>query len=71
LLVERRKVRCIDVVGVGAIAEELEERQIGSLFGSLSQSLDLRCLEQLGEYKGIGMGGGSCDEVGGGAGGRG
>jgi hypothetical protein len=36
LLVERREVRRIDVVGVCAIAEELEERQIGSLFGSLS-----------------------------------
>lgn len=60
------------VVGVGAIAEDLEEGKVGSLLGRTGgQRLDLRRLEQLSEYEGVGVGGCSADEVRGGAGGRG
>lgn len=52
------------VVGIGAVAEDLEDGQIGGiLWVGRGQSLDLRCLEQLGKEVGAGMGGGADDEV--------
>lgn len=57
------------VGGVGAVAEDLEEREVEAVFGGGGQGLDLRGREELGEDEGV-LGGGCVDnEVGGGAGG--
>lgn len=54
---------------VGAVAEDLEQGEVGGqLRRSGGEGLDLRCLEQLGEDKGARGGRRADDEVGGGAG---
>ena len=53
------------VVGVGAVAKDLEDGQIGRiLWVGGGQGLDLGRLEQLGEAVCAGVGGGADDKVG-------
>lgn len=51
------------VVGVGAIAEDFEEGEVGGVFGGGGEDLDLWCAEEFGEYEGVWGGCCSCDEV--------
>lgn len=52
------------VVGVGAVAEDLEDGQVGGILRvGGGQGLDLGRLKQLGEEVGAGVGGGADDEV--------
>lgn len=59
------------VGGVGAVAEDLEEREVWAVFGGGGEGLDLRGREELGEDEGVLGGGCAGYEVGGGAGGGG
>lgn len=61
--VELGEGRCGFVVGVGAIAEDLEEREVRDVFLGAGEGLDLRCCEELGKDKGVGVGGCAGDEV--------
>lgn len=51
------------VVGVGAIAEDVEESERGGIFVRGGECLDLRCVEEFGEDEGIRGAGGSGDEI--------
>lgn len=52
------------VVGIGAIAKDLEELEVGGVFGGLRERADVGCIQKLGEDKGRGVGGCTSYEVG-------
>lgn len=42
------------VIGVSAIAEDFEERKVGRVLCGFGEGLDLWCLQEFGEYEGVG-----------------
>ena len=61
-MAELERLRCVErweigsgmVVGVGAIAEDSEEGEVGAVFGGLGEALDLRCTEEFAEDESVG-----------------
>ena len=50
--VERGKIRCGVVVGIGAITEDLEEFEVGGVFRGLGEGPDIGRVEELGKDEG-------------------
>lgn len=53
-LVQGRKIGSGCVVGVGAVAEDFEEREMGCIFGAFGEGKNLWRGEEFGEDKGVG-----------------
>lgn len=69
LVVEGGEVGGREIVGVSAMAKDLEEGEGGSVWGG-GEGLDWGSVEELGEEVGVRGGGGTSDELGGGRRGR-